>query len=166
MRVCARAACAVNDTHTSTRSQIFLERRSDIDVLRNAMVGIFLRLLEYHQGVLFLTTNRVKSFDSAFHSRISIALKYSDLDFASRRKIWANLLDAASVDLAQARLDLEKLAAFELNGRQIRTVIRLALSLAQTEGDGGLTEAHIERTINVSLQFKHDLDSMAADDCL
>lgn len=130
------------------------------------MVGIFLRLLEYHQGVLFLTTNRVKSFDSAFHSRISIALKYSDLYFASRRKIWANLLDAASVDLAQARLDLEKLAAFELNGRQIRTVIRLALSLAQTEGDGGLTEAHIERTINVSLQFKHDLDSMAADDCL
>ena len=37
-------------------------------------VGVFLRLLEYHQGVLFLTTNRVKSFDSAFHSRIRSCL--------------------------------------------------------------------------------------------
>jgi hypothetical protein len=33
---------------------IFLERRTEQDIKRNAMVGIFLRLLEYHQGVLFL----------------------------------------------------------------------------------------------------------------
>jgi hypothetical protein len=39
-----------------------LEKRTENDVKRNAMVGIFLRLLEYHQGVLFLTTNRVKCF--------------------------------------------------------------------------------------------------------
>jgi AAA+ superfamily predicted ATPase len=69
----------VNDTHTSTHSQIFLERRSDIDVLRNAMVGVFLRKLEYHQGVLFLTTNRVKAFDPAFNSRINVAIRYHDL---------------------------------------------------------------------------------------
>jgi AAA+ superfamily predicted ATPase len=82
--VCARAACAVNDTHTSTRSQIFLERRSDIDVLRNAMVGVFLRKLEYHQGVLFLTTNRVKAFDPAFNSRINVAIRYHDLTKEAR----------------------------------------------------------------------------------
>ncbi|CAG8802560.1 1524_t:CDS:2, partial [Gigaspora margarita] len=33
------------------------EQRSKNDVNRNALVGIFLRLLEYHQGILFLTTN-------------------------------------------------------------------------------------------------------------
>ena len=67
-------------------------------------MSIFLRLLEYHQGILFLTTNRgknlwkmylniqstmlkiffifstVKCFDAAFKSRISVALKYNDLD--------------------------------------------------------------------------------------
>lgn len=32
------------------------------------MVGIFLRLLEYHQGVLFLTTNRVKCFGTFVES--------------------------------------------------------------------------------------------------
>lgn len=66
--------------------QIFLEKRSDTDVLRNAMVGVFLRKLEYHQGVLFLTTNRVKSFDPAFNSRINVALRYDDLDKDARRQ--------------------------------------------------------------------------------
>lgn len=39
-------------------ADIFLERRTLQDVTRNALVGIFLRLLEYHTGVLFLTSNR------------------------------------------------------------------------------------------------------------
>jgi hypothetical protein len=35
-------------------ADIFLEKRTEEDIKRNALVGIFLRLLEYHQGVLFL----------------------------------------------------------------------------------------------------------------
>ena len=57
-------------------ADVFLEARDEHDIVRNAMVGVFLRLLEYHQGVLFLTTNRVKNIDSAFYSRISVALQY------------------------------------------------------------------------------------------
>ncbi len=76
-------------------ADIFLEKRHDNDVMRNAMVGIFLRLLEYYQGILFLTTNRVKTFDEAFHSRISVALKYRDLDTPTRVKVWNNLFSLA-----------------------------------------------------------------------
>jgi ATPase family associated with various cellular activities (AAA) len=50
-------------------ADIFLERRSIHDIHRNALVSIFLRLLEYFQGILFLTTNRVETFDDAFQSR-------------------------------------------------------------------------------------------------
>jgi hypothetical protein len=39
-------------------ADIFLERRSENSIHRNALVSVFLRLLEYHQGILFLTTNR------------------------------------------------------------------------------------------------------------
>merc|ERR1711985_89974 len=53
---------------------IFLNARDGSDVTRNAMVGIFLRLLEYHKGILFLTTNRIDVFDAAVYSRISVAL--------------------------------------------------------------------------------------------
>ena len=39
------------------------------DLERNAVVSIFLRQLEYYQGILILTTNRVDSFDPAFQSK-------------------------------------------------------------------------------------------------
>lgn len=55
------------------------------------------RLLEYHQGILFLTTNRVKRFDPAFHSRISIALKYDELQSVAREKVWENFFEVAGI---------------------------------------------------------------------
>lgn len=73
-------------------ADIFLEKRSDNNIHRNAMVGIFLRLLEQHSGVLFLTTNRVRTFDEAFHSRISIALQQQPLG-ESRITVWRNLFE-------------------------------------------------------------------------
>jgi hypothetical protein len=136
-------------------ADIFLEKRSNGDILRNAMVGIFLRLLEYHQGVLFLTTNRVKEFDEAFHSRISVALKYNDLDANARYKIWTNLLDAAkitSIDDASIR----DLSLIDINGRQIKNTIRLAQGLA-TQQNVPINVDHMKFTINITQQFKKDL---------
>jgi hypothetical protein len=43
---------------------------------RNAMVGVPLRLLEYHQRFICLTTNNVSRIDGAFKSRISVDVKY------------------------------------------------------------------------------------------
>lgn len=133
-------------------ADIFLEKRTSGDILRNAMVGIFLRLLEYHQGVLFLTTNRVTEFDSAFHSRISIALKYGKLTREAREKIWTNLLAAAGIK----GLDPSMLAATEINGRQIKTTIRLAQGLARQQGVA-VSSDHITATLAVSQQFQQDL---------
>jgi len=132
-------------------ADIFLERRTERDIKRNAMVGIFLRLLEYHQGVLFLTTNRVKCFDKAFHSRISIALQYDELDKEARAQVWSNIMDAAKVD--KTGLDLNALADPQLNGRQIRTIIRLSMALASSE-NAPLQSSHLLRTIKVALLFQ------------
>jgi len=38
-------------------ADIFLERRSLYDMERNSLVSIFLRVLEYYSGILFMTTN-------------------------------------------------------------------------------------------------------------
>jgi hypothetical protein len=59
-------------------ADIFLEERNDNDIERNAMVGVFLRLLEYYHGILFLTSNRAKRIDTAFYSRISLSINYLD----------------------------------------------------------------------------------------
>jgi hypothetical protein len=113
-------------------------------------------LLEYHQGILFLTTNRVKRFDEAFHSRISIALKYEDLGQMARKQVWTNFFDIAGI----TSLDAEVLSRYPLNGRQIRNTIRLAQALAKSEGTS-ISMKHVERTVQVASQFQDDLASDA-----
>lgn len=130
-------------------ADIFLEERDEKDIVRNAMVGVFLRLLEYHQGVLFLTTNRVKNIDQAFYSRISIGLRFGDATLDKRKSIWTNLTTSAGV----MGLDLDALAEHELNGRQIKNVIKLAMKLARAKGaavDNALIDSVIARTGNFS----------------
>ena len=41
-------------------ADVYLEKRNIQDIHRNALVSVFLRQLEYFQGILFLTTNRVE----------------------------------------------------------------------------------------------------------
>jgi len=43
-----------------------MEKRTFADLHRHALVSIFLRLLDYSQGILFLTTNWVETFDEVF----------------------------------------------------------------------------------------------------
>lgn len=129
-------------------ADIFLEQRSEQDIQRNGMVGIFLRLLEYHQGILFLTTNRVKNFDEAFQSRISISLKYDDLNYESRLQVWDNLLNHGKIK----NINTKELAKFELNGREIKNMIRLATSLALSDNKP-VEDSHFIETIKISKQF-------------
>lgn len=113
-------------------ADIFMEARDATDVERNAMVSIFLRILEYHSGVMFLTTNRVKAFDPAFFSRISMAIEYEAMNEANRENIWLNLLNAAKID--HSKFDLKALAAHKINGRNMKTAVRLAQTTARGHG--------------------------------
>lgn len=152
LRVILDVATMWNAVLLLDEADIFLEARNEEDIVRNAMVGVFLRLLEYHQGVLFLTTNRVRNIDQAFFSRISVALKFDDAGPTKRAKIWQNLLDAARIE----NVDVARLSAFDINGRQIKNSIRLAQTLARSE-NVPVTADHIERTINLSLRFQNDM---------
>ena len=53
-------------------AEVFIQMRSMTDVKRNALVSIFLRQLEYYQGILILTTNLIGSVDPAFESTYHI----------------------------------------------------------------------------------------------
>ncbi|KAI0816925.1 P-loop containing nucleoside triphosphate hydrolase protein [Trametes gibbosa] len=102
---------------------------------RNAMVAVFLRHIEYYRGILFLTTNRITTFDEAFLSRIHVALHYTDLDVATKVQIWRAFLRKAGV--ADGKLSDElvmRLAKREVNGRQIKNACSTASSLARSRG--------------------------------
>lgn len=50
-------------------ADVFLARRTKTDISHNALVTVFLRELEYYQGILLLTTNQAQIIDEAFRSR-------------------------------------------------------------------------------------------------
>lgn len=74
-------------------AEVFLEQRSLENLERNALVSVFLRVLEYYEGILILTTNRVGTFDEAFKSRILLSLHYEKLSEGQRHRIWRGFIN-------------------------------------------------------------------------
>jgi AAA+ superfamily predicted ATPase len=109
-------------------ADIFMEARDTTNVERNAMVSIFLRQLEYYSGVMFLTTNRVANFDPAFFSRISLGICFPKLDGLNRENVWHNVMVGAGLEVD--RFDLKRLSIYEVNGRNIKTAVRIAQTMA------------------------------------
>lgn len=139
-------------------ADIFLEKRSIEDLDRNALVSVFLRVLEYYEGILILTSNRVEVFDEAFKSRIQLALYYPELGPSQRRRIWRNFLDRLSevdgdsIDLDDFCDNLEDLKDVKMNGREIRNAITTARQLAKFRNER-LNYENLKKSIKVSRRF-------------
>lgn len=142
-------------------ADVFLEKRTIQDIHRNALVSIFLRLLEYFQGILFLTTNRVETFDDAFQSRIHIALRYGELSTKAKKAVFKMFIERVRVlegveTMPFTEEDYNSLARNNLNGRQIKNTIRTAQALAVNNKEP-LSMEHIKRVLDVSNAFDRDL---------
>ena len=163
-------------------ADVFLEERSMADLQRNSLVAgddttilsctkratnmqlVFLRILEYYDGILILTSNRVGSFDEAFKSRIQVALHYESLTKPSRRKIWQNFFDmleedAEDVNLEEMRHHLDELAEKEMNGRVIRNTLTTARQLAIYHKER-LDWEHLRQALNVATDFNRYLKNV------
>ncbi|KAG9206967.1 hypothetical protein G6514_000258 [Epicoccum nigrum] len=154
-------------------ADVFLAQRTRTDLARNAIVSVFLRVLEYYKGTLILTTNRVGAFDEAFKSRIHLNLYYPALNREQTSAIWEMNLERI-IKRKQGRLaaDVPKILAFgkqlferqsqttsaRWNGRQIRNAFQTALAMAEYEalGDSGLTaDWKLLEKIHSRLEVKH-----------
>jgi SpoVK/Ycf46/Vps4 family AAA+-type ATPase len=145
-------------------ADIFLEERSMSDLKRNSLVSVFLRVLEYYDGILILTSNRVGMFDEAFKSRIQVALHYENLNLSARKKIWHNFIemleeDEEDVNFDEIRFHIDDLAGKELNGRQIRNVLTTARQLAIFRNER-LDWDHLTQALSVSTDFSAYLKRM------
>ncbi|KFA78598.1 hypothetical protein S40288_06974 [Stachybotrys chartarum IBT 40288] len=118
---------------------------------------VFLRVLDYYNGILFLTTNRAGVLDEAFKSRIHYKIYYPDLTREQALDIWKLNIDrvrAIEDQLAKAEkrepLQINERELLEFanrlfnegvgqkranrwNGRQIRNAFQVARSLAYYE---------------------------------
>ena len=146
-------------------ADVFLEERTLADMQRNALVSVFLRVLEYYDGILILTSNRVGTFDEAFKSRIQLALHYENLTRSQRRAIWANFfnrleeIEKDNVNIYNLREHLDELAGHDMNGRQIRNALTTARQLAlykEKKMDYGL----LRHAISVAGKFDNYLKNV------
>ncbi|EIW82855.1 P-loop containing nucleoside triphosphate hydrolase protein [Coniophora puteana RWD-64-598 SS2] len=157
-------------------ADVFLEQRSLNELGRNSLVSVALRLFEYHKGVLFLTTNRIQTFDDAFLSRFSIAIKYPDLDHPSRFAIWQKFFELAEdaahdpvsddekqdfqVEGIRGRplvplQEIDELAKYPFNGRTIKNIVRTSQALALSANEP-LTPKHVKIVVRAQEKFMND----------
>ena len=103
-------------------ADVYMEQRTKENLGRNQLVSVFLRMLEYCRGILFLTTNRVSDFDEAILSRIHLMLKYDALGLDARKQIWRHFLHGARTFQGGpviACKEMDNLATTAFNGRQV-----------------------------------------------
>ncbi|OCH86747.1 P-loop containing nucleoside triphosphate hydrolase protein [Obba rivulosa] len=144
-------------------ADVFLEQRSLHDLERNAMVAVFLRHVEYYRGVLFMTTNRVQTFDEAFLSRIHVALHFRELTTAAKAQVWRAFLQKVGVAVGRdiSEEHLAALAQREINGRQIKNATRTATSLAVSRREK-LGFKHLVQTLDAMDEFTAEFAGMKA----
>ncbi|KAL2071329.1 hypothetical protein VTL71DRAFT_12564 [Oculimacula yallundae] len=118
-------------------ADVFLGARTNESLARNELVSIFLTKLEYYQGILFLTTNRISSIDHAFQSRVDLFLPYHDLSAEARATVWENFIEKAGrqkFDFDTKGECVAKLSELKLNGREIKNLIKSAQLLSTKSG--------------------------------
>ncbi|KAK3330027.1 P-loop containing nucleoside triphosphate hydrolase protein [Apodospora peruviana] len=134
-------AAAWNAILLLDEADIFLTKRGSSangGYLMDSIVAAFLRSLEYHEGIVFLTTNRLDNFDPAFESRLNLRLRYKSLSADNRVKIWRNTLtkinDEYSSSSGEQRWTEDDFVALgrdlDINGRQITNLVSTALAVA------------------------------------
>ena len=136
------------------------------------MTVALLRALEIYDGILILTTNRLKFFDHAVQSRVNFAIRYKDLDDRQKREIFLNFIRQLTDENTYDKQELESWidgngllesgeSPFEsLNGRQIRNVLFSAASIAQNDSDKRLKLTHIEQILKETTNFVKDMEYM------
>lgn len=109
-------------------------KRSEVsdahDRYANIEVAYLLQRLEQHNGIVILASNLAANLDKAFARRIHVAVDFPMPGAVERQRIWDRCLPAPE---HRGELDLERLAAYELSGGNIRNAALRAAFLAADE---------------------------------
>jgi len=115
-------------------ADVYVAKRGD-DLTQNAIVGVFLRVLEYYGGVLFFTTNRADSVDDAIASRCVARIDYQTPSPLDQARIWRIIADSAGVGLPGETIVEAVKRHPGLSGRDIKNLIKLAHMVSVSRGE-------------------------------
>jgi hypothetical protein len=110
-------------------ADVYIHERGD-DLMQNAIVGVFLRVLEYQAGVLFLSTNRPDDVDDAIASRCVARLDYAAPSPGDQARIWHTLAENAGIKLTRETIAAVVNASPDITGRDVKNLLKLAALVA------------------------------------
>lgn len=111
-------------------ADVYIHERGQ-DIVQNAVVGVFLRVLEYYRGVLFMTTNRGTMVDDAIISRLTARLSYDLPDVDQQQKLWKVLAEQNGVTLSDQMVEQLVKELPDLSGRDIKNLLKLGIVVAR-----------------------------------
>jgi hypothetical protein len=111
-------------------ADVYIRQRSD-DIAANAVVGVFLRVLEYFDGLLFLTTNRIDDIDEAIVSRCIALIRYHAPDQAARERIWGVMAQQFALPLSPELITTLARTYPQASGRDIKGLAKLVAKYCQ-----------------------------------
>lgn len=113
-------------------ADVYVHERGN-DIRQNAIVGVLLRILEYHASILFLTTNRADIVDDAIASRCVARIDYAYPDIEQQKLIWKILSEQSCIKLSESIIDEFVQKHHEFSGRDIKNLLKLAILKSRAE---------------------------------
>lgn len=122
--------------------------------------------MEYYEGFLFLTTNKPDDFDEAVKDRVHLEVTFEPMTPSSRRIIWRNMINSIpnkeGGDENWTKELYDALSQVQVNGREIKNILRLATCYASGTGSQ-LAPVHLKSVIEVKYPSTKGLEVL---DCL
>ncbi|KIN05326.1 hypothetical protein OIDMADRAFT_193023 [Oidiodendron maius Zn] len=144
-------------------AEVIMEARTKDRMQQNSWCSVFLRKLEYYEGILILTTNLIHTIDKAFRSRINIAIHYDEFTLEQKTSLWQlfiGRLHPERSDVSGLKRKVEMWARQGLNGRQIRNIVLTAEALALGQSEYCKMDArHIEQIIRNTEDFNRAIEN-------
>lgn len=114
-------------------ADVYVMKRGN-DLQQNAIVGVFLRVLEYYRGIMFLTTNRGDDVDDAIASRCLARIGYTTPSQEDQKRIWKTLSQTSGIEIADKEIDKIVKAHDNLSGRDVKNLLKLAGIVSRARG--------------------------------
>jgi SpoVK/Ycf46/Vps4 family AAA+-type ATPase len=101
------------------------------DIRQNAIVGVFLRVLERYRGVLFLTSNRATVIDDAIMSRATAWIRYDYPTKEALQELWTVLSRQYQIEMSEKAIEALVGKFPKVSGRNIKNLLKLGSMLAR-----------------------------------
>jgi len=105
-------------------ADVYVHERGN-NLNQNAIVGVFLRVLEYHSSILFMTTNRPDIVDDAIASRCIARIDYKYPDKDQQKQIWRILADTSKINVSDKVIEEFVDSNNNFSGRDIKNILKL-----------------------------------------